>query len=381
MSAPEGVAPGLPTIEPMRIERAETFLVEIPFELKGSGVGIMPTTWNSLDFALVRLTDDRGNVGWGEGFGYQVAAATRLLMERLVLPTLVGEVVDDIAAWNLTAQRKTHLFGRFGGTVFAIGGVDIALWDLAARRAGLPLAELLSDAPLASASLPFYGSLVRYGEDALVREAVARSQDEGFARIKLHEVEVPLILAARETAPDASIAADINCAWSAEFVDEHRDDLVGARLEWLEEPVFPPEDFAALAAMRGGPFPIAAGENLSTARQCAQMLSAGAVDVFQPSPTKVGGLSETWRALDMGAHHGVRLCPHTPYFGPGMHVALHMAAARSDVEALEWLFVDPEAWITDVPGLRTGDTVRVPDGPGIGFEPDMAVIERYAARR
>ncbi len=111
----------------MRIVKAETSIVEIPFELRGSGVGIMPTAWKGLEFTLVRLEDERGNAGWGEGFGYFTTDATKAVMDRLILPTLIGAAIDDIPAWNLRTQRQIHMFGRHGITIFAIGGVDTAL--------------------------------------------------------------------------------------------------------------------------------------------------------------------------------------------------------------------------------------------------------------
>src|SRR6516162_1780626 len=145
----------------MKIVKAETSIVEIPFQLRGSGVGITPTAWKSLEFALVRLEDEQGNVGWGEGFGYFTVDATKAILDRLILPTLVGSTIDDIPSWNLQTQLQLHLFGRYGVTVFAISGVDIALWDLAAKRAGLPLHQLLSTGEDRTA-IPFYASLYRY---------------------------------------------------------------------------------------------------------------------------------------------------------------------------------------------------------------------------
>ena len=111
----------------MKIVKAESSVVEIPFQLRGTGVGIMPTVWKSLEFALVRLEDEVGNVGWGEGFGYFTVDATKAIIDRLILPTLVGSTIEDIPAWNSWTQRKIHMFGRYGITIFAISGVDIAL--------------------------------------------------------------------------------------------------------------------------------------------------------------------------------------------------------------------------------------------------------------
>ena len=359
----------------MRIKAAETLLVEIPFELRGTGVGIMPTAWRTLDFMLVRLVDDHGHVGWGEGFGYHVTRATKAVADRLILPTLVGSEVEDIPAWNLATQRAIHMFGRFGASIFALSGVDMALWDLAAKREGMPLHALLGGS--VRREVPLYASLVRFSNPGIVADMVSRAMAAGLDRLKLHEVGLAEIEAARRAAgPRTSIALDVNCGWSEDFLARHEARLAAVYPEWIEEPVFPPEDLAALARLRGGPFAIAAGENLATARQCAEMLAAGAVDVFQPSVTKVGGVSEYLAALD-AAPEGVRLCPHSPYFGPGLHASLHVAAARPRVEALEWNFVAPEAWLTDWPARRDGPRLRIDDRPGLGFEPHEAVLRRY----
>ncbi len=365
----------------MKIVKAETSIVEIPFELRGTGTGIMPTAWKSLEFALVRLEDELGNVGWGEGFGYFTVDATKAIMDRLILPTLVGSTVDDIPAWNQRTQRQIHMFGRFGITIFAIGGVDIALWDLASRRAGVPLHRLLSEGwPQAPerGDIPFYVSLVRYGTVPLVTSACQEAMDAGFRSFKLHEVGLPEIQACRALlGPDREMCVDVNCAWSVEFVEQNRDALDSLRLAWLEEPVFPPEDYASLRRLRGQPAPIAAGENWSTARQCVEAMAAGAVDFIQPSITKVGGVSEYLKVIDAAADYGVSVMPHSPYFGPGFFASLQVAAARPEVQALEYNFVRPDAWLADVEGLRTGGRIAVPQGPGIGFEPDPAVMRRY----
>src|SRR5690606_7834900 len=147
--------------EVMKIAKVETMIVDIPFVDGGKGEGIGPTTWNKLELALVRLEDDRGNVGRGEGFGYDATAATQAATDTLSAPLLEVSVVTDIAAWNLATQKRLHLFGRYGITMYAISGVDMALWDLRAKREGVPLHSLLADGAGATANLgpvPFYAS-------------------------------------------------------------------------------------------------------------------------------------------------------------------------------------------------------------------------------
>lgn len=364
----------------MRIARAECQLVEIPFHLSGSGIGIMPTAWHTLEFALVRVEDELGHVGWGEGFGYSTIDATKAIVDRLILPTLIGQVVDDIPAWNRRTQRQLHMFGRYGITIFAISAVDMALWDLAAKRANVPLSRLISDGERRT-QIPFYASLVRYADRDLVVTACRHVLDAGFGSIKLHEIDIGHIAACRAAiGPGPDLCADVNCAWSADFVEAHRAELMRIGLDWLEEPVFPPEDFEALAGLRGKGLRIGAGENWCTARQFDQALAAGAVDLLQPSVTKVGGVSEFLSVLDRARTAGATVMPHSPYFGPGFFASLQIAAARPDIPALEYNFVQPHAWLADIESLRRGSLITVPDRPGLGFEPDPDVLRRYGRR-
>lgn len=360
----------------MRIRSVDTRVVDIPFTDGGRGEGITPTTWNRLEILLVRVEDDEGNVGWGEGFGYFVVDATRALVDRMIAPLLAGREVDDIAAWNIETQRRLHLFGRYGVTMFAISAVDIALWDLAAKRAGVPLYALLG----AGASRPIssYASLVRYADARVAPQMCERALRRGFTDLKLHEVTIEDVAACRAVVGDAvPMSVDVNCAWSEPEARALVGPLRDLGVSWLEEPVFPPEDVEALARLRTDALPIAAGENWCTSVQFARALAAGAVDFAQPSVTKVGGISEFVAVAALSRDAGVPLLPHCPYFGPGLFASLHLATALDSVHQLEYLFVDPDAWLVDPGPPAEGGTFRVSDSPGTGFEPDEQVLQRY----
>lgn len=360
----------------MRITKVETMIVDVPFQDGGRGEGIGPTVWNELEMMLVRLEDDRGNVGWGEGFGYFVTDATKAVVDRTIAPLLLGAEVDDVPAWNRATQRRLHLFGRYGVTMFAISGVDIALWDLKAKREQAPLHELL--APGAAADpVGCYASLVRYDDTAIAPRVCEEALADGFTDLKLHEIALPDIEACRRAVGDGvPLAIDVNCNWSVESSREAIPRLVALGASWLEEPTYPPEGYDELSALRGRGLPIAAGENWCTAVQFRAALAAGAVDVAQPSVTKVGGVSEFLAVAEACAAAGVGLLPHSPYFGPGMHASLHLAAALPNVGQLEWLYVRPDAWPAPLE-LLPGGRVVVPEGPGLGFEPDPEVLSRY----
>jgi L-alanine-DL-glutamate epimerase-like enolase superfamily enzyme len=371
----------------VKIASAQTAVVAIPFSFPGTGVGITSSAWRSLEFALVRLEDDEGNVGWGEGFGYFTADATKAIMDSLLTPQLLGAEITDIRAWNERAQRDLHLFGRAGVSMFAISGIDIALWDLAAKRAGQPLWAQLAASP--DAGLPpagsaprrrtafsCYASLMRYGDAELAIDAVHDVLAAGYAAVKLHETGLAEIAACREALGDAvPLSVDVNCQWTTDFVESNRARLQELNLAWLEEPIFPPEDYASLARLRSPGLPLAAGENWGTARQFE--IAGDAVDIWQPSVTKVGGISEYLKVIDAATGQGRRLIPHCPYFGPGYFATLHLAASCDVMDDIEVLWARPDAWLCEVESLRAKDAVSVPQAPGLGFEPDRSVLDRY----
>ena len=148
---------------------------------------------------------------------------------------------------------------------------------------------------------------------------------------------------------------------------------------FLEEPVWPPEDFATLAEVRTkGGLDIAAGENACTVHQFRQMLTAGAVSYAQPSVTKVGGISEYLKVVALADAMGVKLAPHSPYFGPGLLATLQLLSLRDDGTFVELFYMNRAAclWGGRVDVDAQG-TITVPDGPGLGCEPDRGVMERY----
>jgi len=360
----------------MKIVRIDTQIVEIPFHDGGRGQGITPTTWHTLENVLIRLEDEHGNVGWGEAFGYFVADATKALIDRLIAPLLVGRQVDDIAGFNRELQLRLHLFGRYGVTMFAISGVDIALWDLAARREGVPLHKLLGQARREQVAA--YASLVRYADDEVAPVICEKALAMGFRDIKLHEVTVPEVAACRRAIGfNVPLATDVNCSWSVADTREWLPALAELQLAWLEEPIFPPEDFATLASLRGHGVPLSAGENWCTAVQFEQALLSGAVDSIQPSVTKVGGISECLRIAALAERHDAVVLPHCPYFGPGLVATLHLAAVQPRVPQVEYLFVEPAGWLYPVEQLRQGNQLQIPQGPGLGLDIDLAVAERF----
>ncbi len=363
----------------MKISRIDIIEAVMPFTDGGSGMGITPTRWNTLDAVFVRLETDSGLVGWGECFAYScrsaVAAAARDMVAPLVQGRSLAATPEEL---TLEIQRKLHIFGRYGVAMFAISGFDIALWDLAAKAQHQPLHALLG--PALRREVNAYASLVRYGDAALVQQYCAQALSQGYRNIKLHEVDPQVMRAGRAACgPDIGISVDVNCAWTPDQAQAQLTTLKAINAAWLEEPVFPPEDIRAQAALNRQ-FPLGAGENACTRHEFARIIEADAVTYLQPSVTKVGGVTEFVAVAHLAQQHGKAVMPHSPYFGVGYFTTLQLMAGLHGEPLFEHLYVqlDADLALGGTP-LPVNGKVAIPQRPGHGFEPDTALLERYRA--
>jgi len=362
----------------MTIRSIDTIALNLPFEIWGPKPKFAGRD-RFMDILLVRVETDSGVVGWGEAFGFGVWPATRAAMQALVAPQAIGRDETDIAGLLDDLRRKLHIVGRTGPVVYALSGLDIALWDIAGKVASKPLAELLGGAR--HTQLPCYASLMRYTDPALVAQNAARAVRMGYKAIKLHEIGVEQVRVAREAiGPETKLMMDTNCPWTVEEALVIAEGVRPYDLHWFEEPVWPPEDFAGLAEVRRkGGIPVSAGENAMSPKNFEQMFIAGAVDIAQPSVTKIGGVTEMLRVVALAAQYGVAVVPHCPYFGPGLLASVHIAAAMSQETMIEYSFAELGANpLGSAIEVKDG-FIKVPQGPGLGRDPDPEVIAKYGS--
>lgn len=362
-----------------KIAAVEAIPLQIPFSPGNAGrQGWAGSKWPDLSILLVKVTTDDGLIGWGEAFSYNCLRPAIAVVEDMIAPAVIGRDVFDSARISEDLQRGMHLWGRYGITIFGLSGLDIALWDLRGKASGQPLSALLGGAR--RTALPGYASLFRYGDADMVAERSERALSEGYKVLKLHEVEPDFLARARAVAgPDIPITVDTNCPWTPQMAREIINRMKPYDPYWVEEPVFPPEDFDNLAAVqRDTGVRLAAGENACTSMDFFKMMKAGAVSFVQPSVTKVGGVTEFAKVCALADKFGVTVMPHSPYFGPGFIASLHLTAALCPEGLVERFHLDCEASLYG--GLIDPDSdgnFRLPDGPGLGVEPDPDVIARY----
>lgn len=360
----------------MKILRAEPHFFDIPFTVEQPWM-FAGRTQTSFPHVLVRIETEDGLVGWGEAFARNRDTPVVESLREHICPLLVGRDATQIGAIKDNLAQAFHTFGRIGPTHFALSAVDMALWDLLAQRAGLPLHQLLGGAR--TDSVEVYASLMRYADETLVAGAVERAMRNGYRCVKLHEVDPKVIRAACEAAGrSARIMLDTNCPWTLpQALDAHRQ-LAGCDLMWVEEPLWPPENLAGLAAFRRQTGrPVAAGENQGSLLDFKHLFEAQAVDIAQPDLAKCGGISEMLKIAALAEAFNVELVPHCASFGPVLLATLHLNAALKGTPLLEHMAVELAVQPYGDAALPRNGRLAVPTAPGLGLALDLDRLEPY----
>jgi L-alanine-DL-glutamate epimerase-like enolase superfamily enzyme len=362
----------------MKIARVESFLVGIPYE-HGAPKTALATSDGRVtqDGVYIKVETDTGLVGWGEAFGFGGCLMSHLAMKRVIAPLVVGRDAADIPGVMTDLYRKTQGMSRNGPVGFALSGLDIALWDIKGKAAGKPLHALIGGAK--RAKIPAYASLLRLETPENVAKVCRIALSRGYRHIKLHERTTAAVAAARAACgPDVAIMLDTNCTWSVDKALEMCAEMRPYKLAWLEEPVFPPDDFEGLARLRReGGVPIAAGENLGNVMDLKHAIALKAFDIAQPDLAKMGGVTEMLKAMEIARAAGVHVDPHSPLFGPSLIATLHVLAAAPEETLCEFYFADLENTPVGEAGKPRDGFFDVPAGPGLGVDVDEALLARY----
>ncbi|MEK9672989.1 MAG: mandelate racemase/muconate lactonizing enzyme family protein [Rhodospirillaceae bacterium] len=379
-----------------KITKIDVIRTAVPFETGGPRQGMRPglnnNPWLAKESLMIRMETADGIEGWGECFGHFAAMAVEAVLIELIAPWFIGRDTDDFETVMDQAHKSFFGFGRNGPIMFALSGLDIALWDIRAKRANKPLYQVLGG-PVGDVTLTRYASLMRYGGDT---DAVARNTtkaaDLGFPMVKLHERDMPSFLAARDAAPEGvDITLDVNCPWTVEEACQVARDLKAYENRrggflWLEEPVWPPEDFDGSARVRQEGTAISGGENIASTVEFKRAIEAGAFDIVQPSVSKMGGVSCMKDVFPLCREANLRCMPHSFYWGPGYVASAHILAAQEGqgADAPDWVetgFITFEENPHDLMDPMNPKLVLKADRPGLGFEPRPVLFDKFLVRR
>jgi L-alanine-DL-glutamate epimerase-like enolase superfamily enzyme len=350
-----------------RIEWIQLSLVFLPLATPISDAKVLtgrqkPLTEIAFLFAEIRTRD--GHEGVGFSYSKRAGGPGQYVHAKEIAPTLVGEDPNDIARlWDKLCWAGASV-GRSGLATQAIAAFDIALWDLKAKRAGLPLAKLLGAQRDSVACYNTSGGYLSSPiEEVLKNVEASLKHGIGGIKIKVGQPDIATDLkrvkAVRDLlGPDFPLMVDANQQW-----DRPTAQRVGRRLEefnltWIEEPLdaYDFEGHAALAASLDTP--IATGEMLTSFGEHAQLITSNGSDFVQPDAPRVGGITPFLQIMALADFKGRKLAPHF-----AMEIHLHLAAAFPQepwLEHFEWLgplfneqmaLRDGRMWVSDRPGL------------------------------
>ena len=336
---------------------------------------------------VVEIRSDSGLVGIGEAFGLPHSQLTASLIEGVIAPALLGQTLTKPD--KLLADMYTFFVAlghTRGPAIEAISGVDIAMWDLLAKQAALPLFEHLGGS---LAPVPTYVSPVPYL--ALASESAEHARafvQQGFKGLKLKigrglATDLEHIGAVREAiGSKTELMLDANCAYAVDDAIALARELRPFSIAWLEEPIHPDSPDELAQVRRRSPVPIACGENEFMLSSFEALARAGAVDILQPNITRAGGVSGMLEIDRICVRYGIALSPHGVGSGIGVAAAVHTARAAKAFSVYEANLL-PNALRSELPL----DPIALVDGqfvpsrrPGHGCNLNWDLLASYDIR-
>jgi D-galactarolactone cycloisomerase len=335
---------------------------------------------------FVRVEDAEGVAGWGEvwsNFPSTGAEHRARLVNEVLAPAITGFSASEPAEIFEKLTQGTSVLalqsGEPGPFAQAIAGIDLAVWDLFARRRKMALWKLLGGA---GNRIKVYASGINPTGSRQMAEAALK---RGHRALKLKIGFEPAadranLVSLRDAVGNGMLAADVNQGWSVEQALETAPTLAEFKLAWLEEPIRADRPWQEWQSLRkGAGVPLGAGENIASRAGFAQALGDDVLQVVQPDIAKWGGLTACSGIARDIMKSGKIFCPHYLGGGIGLLASAHLLAGvggegllevDSNDNPLRDRFCGPVADVSD-------GAITLTDEPGLGIDPDLASIEQY----
>lgn len=346
--------------------------------------------------ALVRIETASGAVGWGEAItgSEDASLATRVIVDRGLAPRLLGRDPRDVEAIWSEFRESTYWSGNGGIVTFALSAIDMALWDLAGRLAGVPLYRLLGgkrrDRVRAASSIIFdtadldatgrqFADLRARGYEVLKG---GWGHDLSIAFGKDAKRDLAIVRTVRDAVgEDAEIIVDVAAGsnWTASHAIAMARAFEPYRLYWLED-ALPEGDLEGWKRLRAATATaLCTGEKGWLVPDFRRLIDTGALDVVMIDPGRAEGVTGTKKVIDMAAEARQAWNAHSWSSAINTAASLHLAAASPNVLLLE-LKPEPSPMQNDIvadPIVMDNGFIAVRDGPGLGVTVDEAAVRRY----
>ncbi len=361
----------------MRITDIETRLYRVPPAVRIEDAIQHVSHW---ELIVCTVKTDAGVSGTGLaytlGFG---GTAVRELLETYLTPLVVGADPADVERIWARGWWELHALGSGGMTRFALAAVDIALWDILGKQAGVPLFRLLGGA---RERVPAYGSVINMhldGEPLLAQMRDLVSQGYRGVKMKVGREnpaeDVERVSGARRVlGPGVPLMLDVNQKWTVGEAIRRAAQLRPFDPYWLEEPILADDRVGHARVREATGIPIAVGETLYTRYEFADYIRAGAVDIVQADITRVGGFTEWRKIARMAESFNLPAAPHFM-----MELSVHALCAVPNgliLEDLQGGSLTDLGILAEPIRVRNGE-VAPPTRPGHGIVFDPDALRRY----
>jgi L-alanine-DL-glutamate epimerase-like enolase superfamily enzyme len=369
----------------MKITNVRSVLVRIPLQRP---IRIATREVQGREFVLAFVQTEDGMQGVGYTYAGTVGGTmVRAAVDDVLRPLLLNSDASLIERHWATMFQDGLLVGRRGALLRAISAVDIALWDLAGKRSGMPLYRLLGGY---QSEVPAYASGGYYmegkGPDGLAKE-MERYLRAGFTSVKIKvggvsiEEDAVRVKAARDAiGPSVRLALDANNAYKS-VAEAVRAAAAFAPYDiwWFEEPLAPDNIPGQAEVARVISMPTATGEIHQTRWDFRDLIMHRAAHIFQPDAGVLGGISEWMKVAHTAASFDIPVAPH---WHADLHV--HLVGAVSNALTVEYFFLEEDIYnferILREHLAPSRGSIRIPDRPGLGLVLDEAAIERFTVR-
>ncbi|TCV98963.1 L-talarate/galactarate dehydratase [Biostraticola tofi] len=360
---------GATSVAADRIRQITLSSINVPLHIPVSDAKVLTGRQKALkDVALLfaEIETEQGFSGLGFTYTLRTGAPAQFAHAREVAPLLIGEDPNDIARiWSKLVWAGASV-GRSGVAIQAIAAMDTALWDLKARRAGLPLAKLLGAHRNEVRCYNTSGGYLQASAAEIVDKA-HQSLARGIGGIKMkvghpdRRLDLQRVAQIRQALGEqVPLMVDANQQWDRTTALRMGKALEQYELQWIEEPLDAYDIEGHRALSQQLITPIGSGEMLTSANEVADFISTGAVDVLMHDAPRIGGITPFLKIAALAENRGLTMAPHFV-----MEIHLHLAAAYAHetwVEHFEWL----EPVFNERFAISNGH-MQVPDRPGLGF--------------
>lgn len=338
------------------------------------------------DAVVVRVKTDGGLIGYGEAHHGRCPGAIAHLINTTLRQLIIGmSAADVVGVWSKMYSKQLATHGMGAGSVIAMSGIDIALWDIRGKAVGWPLYRLLGGE---SRPIPLYagGTSLGFQEPPQLVEEVGALVEAGYKAVKLRLGDTPdrdtqRVRAVRRAFSDIEILTDANCAYSLDDALQVLPVLEETGVRWLEEP-FPAHDHRNYCSAKArSRIALAAGENVYSRFEFHRLIEDGAIDIFQPDLSKSGGVTEVLRIAALASAWKIPVHPHTSMTGINMAATVHLLAAIDNGGYFEADVSTNNRFARELvsPAFVTSgrETLFPLEAPGIGVEVDEAFLAAH----